>query len=244
MNEESNEEGRSNIIQSVSEATSLPPGINPEAVNDIHKNRARVMKKIGDILSGNAVQKKAKPIFFSMYTAPQESKHEIGEMWVDADGNEWEQCDGYKMKVPRLDIEDIKKYRMPYDCPKCNKSFVHWLDKKMWYIHGVCNDCVQEFETELRATGKYKEYERQKIMANIRAFYLDVMNGLGDYINSFDATYVSSDGEVERWDKADKEMIKSMVLIDLTKLKESFEKEFGEPLEKSNGTERKVGENG
>jgi len=205
--------------------------LNEEKVENIRENRDRVMKKIGDIISGKAVKKKAKPVVFSMYVPPQEAKHTIGEKWTDADGYEWEQYDGYRMRLPRIDVEDMKGYRMPYACPRCQKPFNYHLDKKMWWIHRLCFDCVQDFETELRATGKYKEYERQKIMANMRAYYVDVMNGLSDYINSFDTTIIDGNGEIEKWDRADKALIKSMVLEDLSKFRESFKQNFNEQLE-------------
>ena len=210
----------------------MPSFIDGNKVENVRENRDKVMKKIGDIISGNSIKAKSKPVVFSFYTPPQEPERKIGDRWIDSNGYDWEQFNGYKVRLPKIDANDVKGYVMPHSCPKCHKPLKHQLDQKMWRIHELCFDCVQDFETDLRAKGLYKEYERQRIMANIRSYYKDVLNSLDDFINGLDATYVNEFGDVENWNHIDKNEARAMVLHDMALLKESFEKEFNENFEK------------
>ena len=42
----------------------------------------------------------------------------------------------------------------------------HKNDNKMWTLFGHCFDCQIEFEHELRVTGKYEEWEEERILRN------------------------------------------------------------------------------
>ncbi len=194
------------------------------------------MKQIEKVIGGGKIKPKGEKVFFSFYTPPEKAKREVGDKWVDEDGKEWEQRNGYSVSIPKIDREELEKagVLMPRFCPKCGKPLTRGLDMKMWRLNGFCMDCTAEWETQMHIDGTYKEYERSRIMANIRAFYHDVMNGLEDYVNSMDATYVNEFGDVEKWDRVNKPMLKSMILNDLKLLAENFEKDFGEPLEKTN----------
>jgi len=214
----------------------MPKGFDTEKITDLKEQKRKVFEKIDDVLKGGKVKKKAAKMFFSFYTSPEKKNREIGETWTDEDGKEWVQRNGYSISVPTIDRAELEAegFLMPTHCPKCGKSMTRGLDKKMWKFNGFCMDCTAEYETKLQIEGRYEMYERKRIMANIRAFYYDVMNGLENYVNSMDASYVNEFGDVERWDKVNKPMLRSMILNDLKLLKENFEKDFGEPLEKDN----------
>ena len=214
-----------------------PSGFNEEKIADLKERKQKVMQQIDKVIGGGKIKGTAKPIFFSFYTSPEKVKREVGEHWIDEDGKEWEQRNGYSVSIPKIDRVELEKegVLMPRFCPKCNKPLTRQLDQKMWRHNGFCMDCTAEWETEMQVNGTYKDYERSRIMANVRAFYHDVMNGLEDYINSFDATYVNEFGDVEKWDKINKPMLKSLILNDLKLLAQNFEKDFGEPLEKGDG---------
>lgn len=211
-------------------------GFNQEKIADLREQKEKVFKQIDRVLSGGKIKGKAKPIFFSFYTPPTKVDRKVGERWVDEDGKEWEQRNGFSVSIPKIDREELAEsgVLMPRFCPKCNKPMNRELDQKMWRFNGFCMDCTAEWETEMQIAGTYKEYERNRIMSNVRAFYHDVMDGLDDYVNSMDATYVNEFGDVEKWDKINKPMLKSLILHDLKLLAENFEKDFGEPLEKPN----------
>ena len=221
----------------------MPKGFNEEKIADLKEKKHKVMQQIDKVISGGKIKGKAKPIFFSLYTPPEKVDRKVGEKWIDEDGKEWEQRNGFAVSIPKIDRDELAKAGvfLPRACPKCNKPLMRELDKKMWRYNGFCMDCTAEWETQMHIDGTYKEYERNKIMANVRAFYHDVMDGLEDYVNSVDATYVNEFGDVEKWDKINKPMLKSMILSDLKLLAENFEKDFGEPLEKPNVVETDIG---
>tara|TARA_B100000131_G_scaffold321197_1_gene371218 strand:+ start:1460 stop:1993 length:534 start_codon:yes stop_codon:yes gene_type:complete len=60
----------------------------------------------------------------------------------------------------------MAEVRMPWFCPKCDKVMKHRNDNKMWTLFGHCFDCQIEFEHELRVTGKYEEWEEERILRN------------------------------------------------------------------------------
>jgi hypothetical protein len=64
----------------------------------------------------------------------------------------------------------------------------------------------------------------------MRAFYHDIVNGMEDFINSLDATYVTGEGQIERWDRVNKPEIRELLENDLRLMREDFEASFGEPL--------------
>jgi hypothetical protein len=210
----------------------MPKGFDEEKIIDLKERKAKVMQQIDTVISGGKIKPKGSSMTFSFYTPPEKKKHEVGETWVDEDGKEWVQRNGYSISIPNIDHVDLEQggYLMPTHCPKCGKALTRALDKKMWRFNRFCMDCTAEYETQLQIEGTYRDYERKRIMSNIRAFYNDVTDGLDDYVNSMDATYVNEFGDVEKWDRVNKPMLRSMILNDLKLLKEDFEKNFGEEL--------------
>jgi len=214
----------------------MPKGFDHEKIADLREQKSKVMEKIGKVIGGGKVRRKGEKVFFSFYTPPESKKREIGETWMDEDGKEWVQRNGYVISIPKIDREELELCGalMPRHCPKCGRELRSGLNKKMWRLNGFCMDCTAEWETQMMIEGKYHEYERQRIMSNVRAFYYDVMNGLNDYISGLDTTYVNEFGDIERWDRVNRPMLKSLILNDLKLLAADFEKNFGEPLEKDN----------
>ena len=93
-------------------------------------------------------------------------KREVGEVWVDSDGIEWEQRAGFKIKKGKMDeIRSlIAASRMPSHCPKCKEPMDNpRLDEKFWKLEGHCFDCQVAFEHNLRIEGKYEAYEKERI---------------------------------------------------------------------------------
>lgn len=237
--QEQNEERRGRLTADQLNDLQLPASLDHEKVDDLRERKTKVMERINTILQGSKTVSKPQRVIFSLYQPPPKQKREVGETWLDADGKEWVQRDGYAISIPKIDHESLEQegYLQPRFCPKCNKPLQSGLDKKMWRFNQMCMDCTAAFETQLHIEGRYKEYERQRIMANIRAFYHDVMNGLDDYVGAFDATYVNEFGDVEKWDRVDKPMLRSLVLNDLRILAENFEHDFGEQLENTHDAE-------
>jgi len=134
------------------------------------------------------------------YQGESSTKHAIGETWIDANGKEWEQRDGYKVSVNKF-LDSIAETRMPSCCPKCNKEMKHRFDKKFWYLEKHCFDCQVQYEHELRIEGKYEEYEKRRLLANALAWLKDAEKEAQEIIDGFrnPATYANSDGTYEKW---------------------------------------------
>jgi hypothetical protein len=96
----------------------------------------------------------------------------------------------------------IKTEAMPMFCPKCKQIMKKRLDKKMWPIHNMCFDCVIKMEGELKRTGKYKEYEQNKIEANMKAYLKDSKQKASEYLEALNQVEFlqNSMGDIEKWD--------------------------------------------
>jgi ribosomal protein L37AE/L43A len=134
----------------------------------------------------------------------QEQKREVGSRWTDANGVSWEQKDGYRVKnVDRSDrIKSINEYlNVKQDCPNCNKPMTKRLDTKYYNIHKMCMDCSIDLEHKMRLNGTWKEYERKRILENIKAWLKDAeaeKEILKREISN--DSYVNGDGTLEKWE--------------------------------------------
>jgi len=114
----------------------------------------------------------------------------------------WTIKNGIKQTVSKLD--SIKKEIFtPLCCPKCSKVMKKRLDKPNYRIHKMCYDCVIEFEHKLRIKSKgqteYKEY-RKKLETHNKLTQLDEIESyLLDAINTSNSSFISEQGEIERW---------------------------------------------
>jgi len=133
----------------------------------------------------------------------QQADRQVGDVWVDNDGNTWEQFKGYKVQKGKLDSlrEELNSY------PNCRKEICtcgtpSQLDKKMRSIHGMCFDCVVDMEHELRLDGKYEEYERAKMRQNAMAWLKDSEQEVEDLkIAVVKAPeIVNVDGTISKWE--------------------------------------------
>ena len=78
----------------------------------------------------------------SGYT-PDRKERKIGDRWVDSDGNEWEQRDGYYSKVTKAPKGMWDK------CNDCDKPILDKWDKKCYNLYNKCHYCQVDFEAKL-----------------------------------------------------------------------------------------------
>jgi hypothetical protein len=140
---------------------------------------------------------------FGYETVKQEVERQIGEVWTDENGNEWIQQKGFKIKKGKLDEIKalIASKQMPVNCPKCGKEMNHRLDKKFWALEKHCFDCQVAFEHELRITGKFHEYEKEKMLQNAEAWLKEAEQEAMEIVAAFrnPLTFANSDGSLEGW---------------------------------------------
>lgn len=128
-------------------------------------------------------------------------KREIGDQWTDDEGNIWEQKKGYKVKLGKL--SELRKELTTFPkCPKevCTCTSPKRNDLKMKPIHGMCFDCVIDMEHQLKIEGTYKEYERQKLLSNGKAWLTQAELEKEALKVALKARFINEDGSFEDWD--------------------------------------------
>lgn len=165
----------------------------------------------------------------------KEEDRKIGDKWIDNNGIQWEQKDGYKVssaKALEAVMAAIKALKMPSTCPKCNNEMKNnQYNKKMWSIHKMCFDCVIDMEHEHRLNGTYEQYEKDLMRKNIEAWLKDAraeMEAIKELLTK--AEFVNSDGTVEKWDspwKGKEQELEELLERDFQKVKAQL---LGEPI--------------
>ena len=133
----------------------------------------------------------------------QSIERQIGDSWVDANGQKWIQKSGYKVKEGKF--TDIRKVIDNSVCPKCNKSATRF-DKQFIASEGECHDCIVKAETLMQCEGYvknetiYENWERAKIKKNVDSFLKDAAKDVEMLKQQFTkAEYVNSNGTVDKW---------------------------------------------
>lgn len=157
-------------------------------------------------------------------------EYQIGESWVDDNGQKWLQKKGYKVKIGKLST--IRKIMDASLCPECNKQTTNF-DRKFIAVEGKCHDCVVKHETLMICDGYsknepiYEQWERKKIRKNVKSFLEDAAKDVEMLKQRFTETdYINSDGTIDKWKLP--ESVKSIE----TSLDTQFEKFKDELLEK------------
>ena len=120
-----------------------------------------------------------------------------GDIWTE-NKKTWTIKNGIKQTVSKLD-KVRKETFMPLCCPKCNNIMKSQLDKPNYKIHKMCHNCVVDFEASLKNKGLFKEYIK-KLKGNNAITSLNEMESyLLDAINTSNSSFISEQGEIERW---------------------------------------------
>ena len=75
----------------------------------------------------------------------------------------------------------MKKARMPWFCPKCDKIMKSRHDNKMWLSYGHCFNCQIEFENKLSVQGKLDEWKADKERKNKLAWIRDQKQSIEEF---------------------------------------------------------------
>ena len=102
------------------------------------KKHSKNLQRVQDMLDDNFDRK-----IQSGYTPDQES-HKVGDKWTDSDGVEWEQKDGYRSKVSKINVGIFSK-----TCKTCEKPCTKSFDVQTYNRMGKCYDCQVKFELDL-----------------------------------------------------------------------------------------------
>jgi hypothetical protein len=162
---------------------------------------------------------------------------QAGEIWTDKEGKEWKQV-GINTKVRTDTMFDKlrKELRTAQNCPKevCTCDPTKFLDKRMLAMKGMCFDCVQDHEEQLKKDGKYEDYEKVTMLKNERSFLQEAklrMNDSREYLDK-NPEFMNEDGSYEMWDLPNKKKLIKDLDRDLEELETRLEviEEELEPL--------------
>jgi hypothetical protein len=141
------------------------------------------------------------------YTKAQVAYTE-GDIWEE-NGRTWTIKNGLRQNITKLD-QAKKALQIPLACPKCKGSMSYHLSQKMYKIHGMCYDCVVDYEGKLRVAGLYDQYEKSMIQGGLKAFARDIEAWVMESIDQSDS-YVTEQGDVESWKNNDSDYRKKAI---------------------------------
>jgi hypothetical protein len=128
-----------------------------------------------------------------------------GEVWEE-DDRQWTIKNGVKQTISKLQaVRDVAL--VPLFCPDCKGLMKGRYDNQFYKIHRHCFDCHIKFETKLKATGKWDEYEKQVQNSEIDGMINNYEIWVNDLINESSNGFVTELGEVESWSKVNTEKI-------------------------------------
>jgi len=130
------------------------------------------------------------------------TKREVGERWTDSDGKEWEQKEGFKSSVNKMDdVREYLKKLTTCHSENCKTETYAHADKKMISRTGYCVTCMRKLEQVLREDATWPFYEDYKITLNKLSFVREekqrmeeVLGGIKDHFEM-----ITEDGRLEKW---------------------------------------------
>ena len=124
------------------------------------------IQKVKDMLDGNYKNK-----IQVGYGDQEVERHEIGDKWTDSDGIEWEQKQGYRMKLSNLPKKGIAD-----NCNTCESFILKSWDKDTYKADGRCYHCQLNYELDLKFDKpiRWFAYRRLKDLKNMDALLDDM----------------------------------------------------------------------
>jgi hypothetical protein len=138
------------------------------------------------------------------YTKNEEF-HKEGDTWEE-DGRKWTIINGVKQNITKLD-KAKESLLLPLFCPSCKKMMKHKFDKQFYIQYKHCYDCQLDFETSLKITGKWEEYEKNIINSDIDNVIKEFEIWFDEQLNQNNESFITETGEVENWFGSGKEKL-------------------------------------
>ena len=114
------------------------------------KRKSKNLQKVQDMLDGTHSGK------IQVGYSTVEETHKVGDVWTDSEGVKWEQKNGYRSKISKVNkgIAD--------ECSDCNKWITKGKDRDTYNRMGKCFYCQMNFEVDLKNKGKWEEWVRNQ----------------------------------------------------------------------------------
>lgn len=124
----------------------------------------------------------------------KEITHKEGDTWEE-NNKTWIIKDGIKQNITRLD--DAKQ--IPLFCPECKKIMKLKYDKGFYLQYNRCTNCQIEFETELKRTGLWEEWEKNIINTDIDNLIEDFEIWFDENLKDENQSFIYENGDIENW---------------------------------------------
>ena len=130
----------------------------------------------------------------------------VGDKWTDSEGYEWEQKEGFRVKLSNTPAVGMFNHQCK-DCGKnCSPKMAKPWDRDCWKADGRCYHCQLNYELDLKYDKpiRWFAYRRLKDLRNMEAIEKDMMQWIDDMEkekekNPFDLKVANAlaNGEVE-----------------------------------------------
>lgn len=153
------------------------------------------------------------------YEKEAEKKREVGEKWVDNEGKEWEQKEGFRINSTKMDeVREFLNKISNCSAEDCETIKYNTADKKLIVKTGLCVNCLAKQEAVLRKDGTWAFYEDYKLSLNklaqvreLKAQYEEALEGIKQQVEM-----VNEDGTISKWQwDIDIEKVKSDIKNDI-----------------------------
>jgi hypothetical protein len=107
-----------------------------------------------------------------------QKKREVGDIWTDSDGVQWEQKEGYRSKINKLASVGIFKAT----CKDCEKGILKNWDKDTHKADGRCYHCQLNYEMDLKFDKwiRWFAYRRLKELKNMVSIENDLIQWIDE----------------------------------------------------------------
>jgi hypothetical protein len=131
------------------------------------KKNSRNLQRVQDMLDGNYKNK-----IQSGYEVKRVDR-KVGDIWTDVDGVEWEQKNGYRMKLTKTANVGIFKAH----CKDCNSGILKPWDKDTHKADGRCYHCQMNYELDLKFDKpiRWFAYRRVHELRNMESIERDMI---------------------------------------------------------------------
>ena len=137
--------------------------------------------------------------------APTDEVRQVGDKWIDSEGYEWEQKEGFRVKLSNTPAVGMFNHQCK-DCKKnCSPKTAKPWDRDTFKADGRCYYCQLNFEEDLKIKPiKWFAYRRLKDLQNMESIEKDMIQWIEEISkqreqNPFDETVANAlaNGEVE-----------------------------------------------
>ena len=167
------------------------------------------IQKVQDMVDGNFKQKTQ----VSMHVDEDvHANRKVGDTWTDAEGDQWEQKNGYRSKISKMAAKGIAD-----KCPDCKSLIFKKWDKDVYKWNGRCYYCQIDYEAKFPrniGTNPAREHHQED-------------SKYGQYLEGRYENFKK--GYIEKWEEENAEFVK-----ELDKLENPFDTKVANALANGN----------